>query len=206
MTLNYKLLVPGWTFGCFQNCFKPSWYRFNKVLETFLRDFRQYWHDGITHLMQICWLNTHNVDLLFYPIPQVLYWIETWSPWNPFEKSNLYVMCKKPVRDDLSFVFILLETATRGWAHCSYKWMDTVSKNTQLGCSIKKMFCWKEGAKINQEKIPHAITEPPGWTLYTKQDGFMSFKPNSETTTRIFCCLILMSPRKLQTLLLFHLL
>lgn len=32
-----------------QNYFNSSWQRFNKVLETFLRDFDPYWHASLTH-------------------------------------------------------------------------------------------------------------------------------------------------------------
>ncbi len=34
--IRYTLLVPGWNPFCLQNCPNSSWYRFNKVLETFL--------------------------------------------------------------------------------------------------------------------------------------------------------------------------
>ncbi len=37
--IRYTLLVLGWTPFCVQNCLNYSWHRFNKVLETFLRDF-----------------------------------------------------------------------------------------------------------------------------------------------------------------------
>ncbi len=53
--LRYTLLVPGWTPFCLQNCLNSSWHRFNKVLETFLRDFGPYWHDSITQLRQNRW-------------------------------------------------------------------------------------------------------------------------------------------------------
>ncbi len=48
-------------------------------------------------------------------------------------------MFKKPVWDDLSFVkwcIILLEVAIRRWVHCSYKGMDMISNNTQVGCGV----------------------------------------------------------------------
>ncbi len=48
--IRYTLLVPGWTPFCLQNCLNSSWHSFNKVLETFLRDFGPYWHDSITQL------------------------------------------------------------------------------------------------------------------------------------------------------------
>ncbi len=36
------LLVPGWTPFCLQNCLNSLWHRFNKVLETILRDYGPY--------------------------------------------------------------------------------------------------------------------------------------------------------------------
>ncbi len=61
--IRYTLLVPGWTPFCLQNCLNYSWHRFNKVLETFLRDFGPYWHDSITQLLYICWLHIHDANL-----------------------------------------------------------------------------------------------------------------------------------------------
>ncbi len=63
--IRYTLLVP----GCLQNCLNSSWHRFNKVLETFLRDFGSYWYDSITQLLQICRLHIHDVNLPFHHIP-----------------------------------------------------------------------------------------------------------------------------------------
>ncbi len=83
--IRYTLLVPGWTPLCLQNCFNYSWHRFNKVLETFLRDFGPYWYDSITRLLQICRLHIHDANLPFHHIPKVLYWIEIWWLWRPFE-------------------------------------------------------------------------------------------------------------------------
>ncbi len=83
--IRYTLLVPGWTHFCLQNCLNSSWHRFNKVLETFLRDFGSYWHDSITQFLQICRLHIHDVNLSFHHIPNVLYWIEIWWLWRLFE-------------------------------------------------------------------------------------------------------------------------
>ncbi len=83
--IRYTLLVPGWTPFCHQNCLNSSWHRFNKVLETFFRDFGPYWHDSITQLLQICRLHIHDANLPFHHIPKVLYWIEIWWLWRPFE-------------------------------------------------------------------------------------------------------------------------
>ncbi len=79
--IRYTLLVPGWT----PFCLNSLWHRFNKVLETFLRDFGPYWHDSITQLLQICRLHIHDANLPFHHIPKVLYWIEIWWLWRPFE-------------------------------------------------------------------------------------------------------------------------
>ncbi len=83
--IRYSLLVPGWTLFCLQNCLNSSCHWFNKVLETFLRDFGPYWHDSITQLLQICRLHIHDVNLSFHHIPKMLYWIEIWWLWRSFE-------------------------------------------------------------------------------------------------------------------------
>ncbi len=80
--IRYTFLVPDWTPFSLQNCLNSSWHRFNKVLETFLRDFGPYWHDSITQWLQICRLHIHDVNLLFHHIPKVLYWIEIWWLWR----------------------------------------------------------------------------------------------------------------------------
>ncbi len=77
------LLVPVWTPFCLQNCLNSLWHRFNKVLETFLRDFDPYWHDSITQLLQICRLHIHDANFPFHHIAKVLYWIEIWWLWRP---------------------------------------------------------------------------------------------------------------------------
>ncbi len=100
-------------------------------------DFGPYWQESIRQLLQICRLHIHNANLPFHHIPKVLYLIEIWWLWRPFEESELIVIFKKPVWDDLSFVtwcIILLEVAFRRWVHCSHKGMDMVSNNTQVGC------------------------------------------------------------------------
>ncbi len=83
--IRYTLLEPGWTPFCLQNCLNSLWHRFNKVLEIFLRDFVPYWHDSITQLLQFCRLHIHDENLPFHHIPKVLYWIEIWWLWRPFE-------------------------------------------------------------------------------------------------------------------------
>ncbi len=122
---------------CLQNCLNSSWHRFNEVFETFLRDFGSYCHDSITQLLQICRLHIHDENLSFHHIPKVLYWIEIWWLWRSFEQSELIVMFKKPVWDDLSFVtrcIILLEVHQK-MVHCSHKGMD-MDNNTQVDCGV----------------------------------------------------------------------
>ncbi len=51
--IRYTLLVPGWTHFCLQNCLNSLWHIFNKVLETFLRDFGPYWDDSIMQLLHL---------------------------------------------------------------------------------------------------------------------------------------------------------
>ncbi len=87
--IRYILLVPGWTAFCLQNFLNSSWHRFNKVLETFLRDFCLYSHDRITQLLQICRLHIQDVNLPFHHIPKVLYWIEILWLWRPFEYCHV---------------------------------------------------------------------------------------------------------------------
>ncbi len=68
--IRYTLLVLGWTLFFLQNCLNSPWNRFNKMLETFLRDFGPYWHDSITQLLQICRLHIHDANLPFHHIPR----------------------------------------------------------------------------------------------------------------------------------------
>ncbi len=131
------MLVPGWTPFCLQNCLYSSWHRFNKVLETFLRDCGSYWHDRITQLLQNCWLHIHDANLPFHHIPKELYWLRSGDYGGHLSKVNSLACTRNQSEDDLSFVtwcIILLEVAIRRWVHCSHKGMDMVSNNTQVGC------------------------------------------------------------------------
>ena len=135
--IRYTLLVPGWTPFCLQNCLNPLWHRFNKVLETFLREFGPYWRVSITQLLQICRLHIHDVNLPFHHILKGLYWIDIWWLWRPFEYSELIIIFKKPVWDDsrsMTWRVILLEVAIRRWVHCGHD-----SNNTQVGCGVDTM-------------------------------------------------------------------
>ena len=109
--IGYTLLVIGSTPFCLQNCINSSWHTFNRVLETFLRDFSPYWHDCITQLLQIYPLRIHDVNLPFHHIPKMLYWIEICDFRGHWRKVN-----------SLSWCIILLEVAIRGWVHCDQKY------------------------------------------------------------------------------------
>ncbi len=182
----YTLLVLGWT----PFCLNSSWDRLNKVLETFLRDFGPYWHDSITQLLQICQLRIHDANLRSHHIPKVLYWIQIWWLWRPFEKSELIVMFKKPVWDDLSFVIlsciILLEVSIRRWVHCSHKGIYMVSNNTQVGCSVYRCSIGTKGPKVAPRKYPpHHYTTTTSLNCWDKAGwihAFMFFTPNSDPT------------------------
>lgn len=70
------LLVGWWDHFCLKNCLNSSHHTFTKVLETFLRDLISCCHDSITYLLQMCQLHIYDVNLLFYHILKVIYWIE----------------------------------------------------------------------------------------------------------------------------------
>ena len=130
--IRYTLPIKVWTPFCLQNCFNYSRHTLNKVLETFLGDFAPCWHDSITQLLQICWLHIYDANLPFHHIPKVLCWIEIWWLWRPLEYSELIVVFKKPVWDDMSFVtwcIILPEAAIRRWCTVVIKgwtWSATI--------------------------------------------------------------------------------
>ncbi len=93
----YTLLVPGWIPFFLQNGLNSSWHRFNKVLETFLRDFGPYWHDSITQLLQICLLHIHDENLSFHHIPKLLYWIEIWGLiYKVYKNIHSFVLVLSP--------------------------------------------------------------------------------------------------------------
>ncbi len=123
--ISYTLLVPGWTSFCLQNCFKSSWHRFNKVLETFLRDFGPYWHDSITQLLQICsaahpWCESpvppHHKDAL---LDWDLVIVEAiWVKWTHchVQETRWFELC--------DMVHYPAGSSIRRWLHCSHKVMD----------------------------------------------------------------------------------
>ncbi len=65
---------------------------------------------GITQLLQICQLHIHYVNLLFHPIAKVLYRIEIWWFWTPFEYSELSYV-QNTVLSFVTWQVILLEVA-----------------------------------------------------------------------------------------------
>ncbi len=90
--IRYTLLVPGWTPFCLQNCLNSSWNRFNKVLETSLRNFGSYWHDSITQLLHICRLHIHDVNLPFHHIPKCSIGLRSGDCGGLLSKMNCYVL------------------------------------------------------------------------------------------------------------------
>ncbi len=114
-THRYSLLVSGWTPFCLQNCLNSLWHRFNKVLETFLRDFGPYWHDSITQLLQICRLHIHDDNLSFHHIPKVLYWIEIWWCGGHLSKVNS-LSCS---RNQSEMIWALWHGALSCWKYSS---------------------------------------------------------------------------------------
>ncbi len=83
--IRYTLLVPGWTPFCLQNCLNSSWHRFNKVLKhssevlvhiDMIASRSCCRFVGCTSMMRISRSTTSQ---------KVLYWIEIWWLWRPFE-------------------------------------------------------------------------------------------------------------------------
>ncbi len=129
-------------------------------------------------------------------------------------KVNSFVMFKKPVWDDLSFVtwcIMLLEVDIRRWVHCSYKG-DGHGQQPILRQSVvfKRCSIGTKGPKVCQEILPHPITPPTSSPEPLDKAGwihaFMFFMPNYDPT-------IWMSQQKSRThqtrqrfsnLLLFH--
>ncbi len=75
--IRYTLLVPGWT---------PFAFRTALILHGI--DSTRCWKHSseiLVHIDMICHLHIHDAYLLFHHIPKVLYWIEIWWLWRPFE-------------------------------------------------------------------------------------------------------------------------
>ncbi len=109
--IGYTLLLLGWTHFCLQNCLNSWWHRFNKVFETFLRDFGPYWHDSITQLLQICRLHIHDANLPFHHIPKELYWWRSGDCGGYLSKVNS-LSCS---RNKSEMIFALWHGALSCW-------------------------------------------------------------------------------------------
>lgn len=106
--------------GC-PSCFKSSWLRFNKELETFLRAFGPRWLDSIM-LVQI--YRPHPWECEFLHIPEL--W-QDWDLWRPCEGS------------ELRFTFEMLWALTHGalsWWKKHHKMVHMMSSNTQVSCGV----------------------------------------------------------------------
>ncbi len=87
--IKYTLLVPGWTHFAFRTALilhsidsTRCWIHSSEIWVHIDR------HDSIMQLLQICRLHIHDANLPFHHIPKVLYWIEIWWLWRPFEESE----------------------------------------------------------------------------------------------------------------------
>lgn len=129
-SVRYTLFgTPGWTSFFCPSCFKSSWLRFNKELETFLRAFGPRWLDSIM-LVQIYrphpWENVP-----FHHIPEL--W-QDWDLWRPSEGSEL--------RFKFEMLWALRHGALSWWkkrhkmVHWGHKGMDVMSSNTQVSCGV----------------------------------------------------------------------
>ncbi len=97
---------------------------------------------------------------------------EIWTLWRPFEFSELHVMFKKPVWDDLSFVtwcVVLLEASITRWEYSGHKGIDVVSRNTLWRLNDAQLWRTQSVAR----KYLHTITPHPAWTVDTRQNGSM---------------------------------
>ena len=145
--------------------------RSTRELKTFLWDSVSCWHDCSRQFLQIYQLHIHAVNLPFYHIPTVFYWIQIRGLGTPTPKKiKLIVMFMKPVWDDFCFVtwcIIMLEVSIRRWVHCGHEGMRQYSNRLWRLSGIN-------GPKVCQEDIPHTITPPPpAWTVDTRQGGSM---------------------------------
>ena len=132
-----QLLVKGWSPFCLQNGLNSSWHTFNKVLETFLRDFAPYWHDSITQLLQMCRLHIYDGNLPFYPKAALLDWdlvtveaVGVQGTHCDVQEASLrwYELC--------DVVHYPAGSSHQKMGHCAHKGMEMVSSNTQAGCSM----------------------------------------------------------------------
>ncbi len=136
--IRYTLLVPGWTPFCLQNCLNSSWHRFNKVLETFLRDFGHIdmivSHSccrfvGCTSMM---WISRSSTS------QRCSIGLRSGDCGGHLSKVNS-LSCS---RNQSEMIWALWHDALscwkyiRRWVHCSHKGMDVVSNNTQVDCGV----------------------------------------------------------------------
>ncbi len=123
--IRYTLLVPSWTPFYIQNCLNSSWHKFNKVLETFLRDFGPYWHDSMKWISRSTTSQRCSIGLRSGDCGGHL------SKVNSLSGS----------RNQSEMIWALWHGALSCWkyirrcVHCSYKGMDMVHQYSgQLWC------------------------------------------------------------------------
>ncbi len=139
--IRYILVVPGWTPFCLQNWLNFPGHRFNKVLETFLRDSEILVHIdmiasrsccrfvGCTSMMQISRSTTSQ---------RCSIGLRSGDCGGHLSKVNS-LSCS---RNQSEMIWALWHDALscwssiRRWVHCNYKGMNMVSNNTQVDCGV----------------------------------------------------------------------
>lgn len=94
--------------------------------------------------------------------------------------SELIVMYKKPVWDDLSVVIwyvIRLDLAIKRWTLCGHKGTEMVSNNTKVHCCVLAIFIWYSGVKYEPKKnIPHHYTTTSSLNCWYMAGWILAFK------------------------------
>ncbi len=85
--IRYTLQVPGWTHFCLQNCLNSLWHRFPTRCRKHSSEILV--HSDMVASRSCCrfvgYTFMMRTNLPFHHIPKVLYWIEIWWLWRPFE-------------------------------------------------------------------------------------------------------------------------
>ncbi len=136
--IRYTLLVTGLTPFCLQNCLNSSWHRFNKVLETFLRDFGHIdmiaSHSccrfvGCTSMMLISRSSTSQ---------RCSIGLRSGDCGGHLSKVNSCHVQETSLRwfELCDMMHYPAGSSHQKMVHCSHKGMDMVSNNTQVDCGV----------------------------------------------------------------------
>ena len=116
------ILILGRASLCSQNSLNSLWHGFHKMMQTFLWDSVPCWHDCMMQLL----------NLPFYHILKVFYWIQIRWLGRPLKNIELIVLFIKPVWDGFCIVtwcIVMLEVAIRRWEHYGPEGMHMVCNN-----------------------------------------------------------------------------